>query len=162
MSEDQTRRRPGRPPAGGPTPTRSLRLGDVYDQAQARAREREETLTHVVEQKLADYVANDPARELYDASMAKFLMEHAKREAWEFENGVLATASTLPREILAPWRHALAQVRLLRAEYRMRGFEPPEPPERMPWIDERRVEMKTEGDNVFWIQTEAPKASRFA
>ncbi len=162
MTEDQARRRPGRPPAGGPTPTRSLRLGQVYEQAQARARDREETLTHVVERKLADYVANDPARELYDASMAKFLEEHAKREAWEAETGEPATASTLPREILAPWRQALAQVRLLRAEYRLRGFEPPEPPEQMLWIDERTVELRTEGENVFWVQTEAPNASRFA
>ena len=94
--------------------------------------------------------------------MAKFLEEHAKREAWERETGQLATASTLPREILTPWRQALAQVRLLRAEYRLRGFQPPEPPVQMPWIDERRVEMRADGGDVFWVQTGAPKGSRFA
>ncbi len=50
------KRRPGRPVTTGKTPTRSMRLGDVYDQAKALAEQRGETITHVVERALAEYV----------------------------------------------------------------------------------------------------------
>ena len=54
MSEPK--RRPGRP-ATGKTPTRSMRLGPVYDQAKAKAEANGESITAVVERLLAEYVA---------------------------------------------------------------------------------------------------------
>lgn len=51
------KRGPGRPrKPGGPDPTRSMRLGDVYDQAMLRAAQRGEKITHVVARKLAEYL----------------------------------------------------------------------------------------------------------
>ena len=50
-----TGRRPGRP-ATGTNPTRSMRLGPVYEQAKAKAEARGETITAVVERLLAEYV----------------------------------------------------------------------------------------------------------
>jgi hypothetical protein len=49
------KRRPGRP-ATGKTPTRSMRLGPVYDQAKAKAEANGETITAVVERLLTQYV----------------------------------------------------------------------------------------------------------
>lgn len=57
MAEE--RRRPGRPYAGGPTKTRSMRLGDVYDQAKTKAESEGETITAIVERLLAEYVSAD-------------------------------------------------------------------------------------------------------
>lgn len=51
-------RRPGRP-ATGKTPTRSMRLGPVYDLAKARAERRGETITAVVERLLTEYIERD-------------------------------------------------------------------------------------------------------
>lgn len=53
---DETKRRPGRP-ATGKTPTRSMRLGQNYDKAKAKAEANGETITAVVERLLAEYVA---------------------------------------------------------------------------------------------------------
>jgi hypothetical protein len=140
-----------------------VRIGPVYDQAQQRAQEQSEKITHVIERKLAHYVADDPVRELYDTCMDDFLQVHARREAWEGATQIPATPATLPKEILVPWRGALAQVRLLREQYRRRGVEPPAVPEGMQWIDERRIELRTTEDgNVFWVQTDAPEGSPFA
>ena len=57
MKRDQSPalRRPGRP-ATGKTPSRSMRLGDVYDQAKAKAEANGETITAVVERLLRAYV----------------------------------------------------------------------------------------------------------
>ncbi len=49
-------RRPGRPYAGGPTQTRSMRLGQVYDDAKSLAEALGETITAVVERKLTEYL----------------------------------------------------------------------------------------------------------
>lgn len=54
MSE--TKRRPGRP-ATGTNPVRSFRMGDVYDQAEAKAEAHDEKLKDVIERLLAVYVA---------------------------------------------------------------------------------------------------------
>ncbi|MFD6565405.1 hypothetical protein [Micromonospora profundi] len=51
----EPKRRPGRP-ATGKTPTRSMRLGPVFDQAKAKAEAGGETITAVVERLLAEYV----------------------------------------------------------------------------------------------------------
>lgn len=56
MTDQKVRRRPGRPFAGGPTRTRSLRLGEVYDQAKEKAESHGETITAVVQRKLAEYL----------------------------------------------------------------------------------------------------------
>lgn len=50
------KRRPGRP-ATGKTPTRSMRLGSVYEQAKAKAEANGESIAAVVERLLAGYVA---------------------------------------------------------------------------------------------------------
>lgn len=50
------RRRPGRP-ATGKTPSRSMRLGPVYDQAKAKAEANGETITAVVKRLLTEYIA---------------------------------------------------------------------------------------------------------
>lgn len=55
-STDTSKRRPGRPYSGGSTPTRSMRLGDVYERAMAKAHARGETIAAVVERKLAEYL----------------------------------------------------------------------------------------------------------
>jgi hypothetical protein len=52
----EIKRRPGRPPSGGPTPTRSLRLGPVYDLAKVKAESRGENITAVVERLLTEYL----------------------------------------------------------------------------------------------------------
>ena len=49
------KRRPGRP-ATGKTPTRSMRLGPIFDQAKAKAHANGETITAVVERLLTQYV----------------------------------------------------------------------------------------------------------
>ena len=51
----EPKRRPGRP-ATGKTPTRSMRLGEVYDLAKAKAERNGETITAVVERALAEYI----------------------------------------------------------------------------------------------------------
>jgi hypothetical protein len=55
---EQPKRRPGRPKSTGKTPTRSMRLGNVYDDAKAKAESNGETITAVIERMLADYVAD--------------------------------------------------------------------------------------------------------
>ena len=50
-----TVRRPGRP-ATGKTPTRSMRLGPVFDEAKAKAERQGETITAVVERLLTHYI----------------------------------------------------------------------------------------------------------
>lgn len=57
LPEPTPRRGPGRPPTGGPTPTRSLRIGATWDQATAIAKRRGETLTSVIEAGLRRYIA---------------------------------------------------------------------------------------------------------
>lgn len=52
-----TGRRPGRPKTTGPTTSRSMRIGPIFDQARALAERRGETITAVVERALAAYVA---------------------------------------------------------------------------------------------------------
>jgi hypothetical protein len=54
MTVAETTRRPGRP-ATGKTPTRSMRLGDNYDRAKAKAEANGETITAVVERLLGEY-----------------------------------------------------------------------------------------------------------
>lgn len=49
------KRRPGRP-ATGKTPVRSIRIGDVWDQAKVIAEQRGETITSVIERALTEYV----------------------------------------------------------------------------------------------------------
>ena len=49
------RRRPGRP-ATGHDPTRSVRIGDVWDEAMKVSRRRGETLHQVITRALEDYV----------------------------------------------------------------------------------------------------------
>lgn len=49
------KRRPGRP-ATGKTPVRSMRLGDIYDKAKAKAEANGETITAVVKRLLTSYV----------------------------------------------------------------------------------------------------------
>ena len=51
----ETPRRGGRP-ATGKTPTRSVRIGDVWDRARAIAEQRGTTITAVIEHALEDYV----------------------------------------------------------------------------------------------------------
>lgn len=53
----EPKRRPGRPVTTGKTPTRSMRLGDAYDKAKAKAEANGESITAVVERLLAGYVA---------------------------------------------------------------------------------------------------------
>lgn len=53
---DQAKRRPGRPVTTGTTPTRSMRIGEVYDQAKAKAETHGENITAVVERLLRQYV----------------------------------------------------------------------------------------------------------
>lgn len=52
------RRRPGRP-ATGQTPTRSVRVGDVWDRARAKAEASGETMTAVITRALEAYIAAD-------------------------------------------------------------------------------------------------------
>ncbi len=54
------RRRPGRPVTTGKTPPRSMRLGDVYDLAQVKAKKEGRTVTDVVERKLTEYLTDPP------------------------------------------------------------------------------------------------------
>lgn len=56
MTEEK--RRPGRP-ATGKTPVRSLRVGDVWDRAKAKAEAEGETITDVVERLLTEYAAEE-------------------------------------------------------------------------------------------------------
>lgn len=49
------RRRPGRP-ATGQTPTRSVRVGDVWDRAREIAAQRGETMTAVITRALEAYI----------------------------------------------------------------------------------------------------------
>ncbi len=56
---EQTKRRPGRPVTTGKTPSRSMRLGPVYDRAKAKAEAHGETITAVVERLLTRYVQED-------------------------------------------------------------------------------------------------------
>lgn len=52
----EVKRRPGRPVTTGKTPTRSMRLGDVYDKAKVKAEGSGETITSVVERLLRQYL----------------------------------------------------------------------------------------------------------
>lgn len=52
---EPTRRRPGRP-ATGRQPTRSVRIGPVWDEAMAIAKGREESLNQVITRALESYV----------------------------------------------------------------------------------------------------------
>lgn len=54
-----TPKRPGRPYDGGPTPARSVRIGDVWDQAKSKAEATGDTITAVVERKLIEYLAEE-------------------------------------------------------------------------------------------------------
>lgn len=58
VPEQPVRRGPGRPPTGK-TPTRSLRMGTVWDQARSVAVVRGETITEVIEAALGRYVARN-------------------------------------------------------------------------------------------------------
>lgn len=55
------RRRPGRP-ATGQTPTRSVRVGDVWDRAREIAARRGETMTAVITRALEAYIAGEEIR----------------------------------------------------------------------------------------------------
>lgn len=55
MSEETARRRPGRP-ATGHAPTRSVRIGDVWDEAMTVANGRGEALNQVITRALERYV----------------------------------------------------------------------------------------------------------
>lgn len=57
FSDQTPKRRPGRP-ATGVTPTRSVRVGDVWDQAATVAKARGESLAKVIERALTEYVGD--------------------------------------------------------------------------------------------------------
>jgi hypothetical protein len=52
----EEKRRPGRPSQGGPTKSRSIRLGDIYDRAHKLAASRGDNLPDIIERALEDYV----------------------------------------------------------------------------------------------------------
>lgn len=56
---EAAKRQPGRPYAGGSNPTRSMRIGGIYDQAKAKAEAHGETIAAVVERLLSDYLVSD-------------------------------------------------------------------------------------------------------
>lgn len=56
----EAKRGPGRP-ATGKTPTRCVRIGDVWDRAKVLAEQQGETITEVIERKLVEYLSEPRA-----------------------------------------------------------------------------------------------------
>ena len=91
-------RKPGRP-ATGKTPTRSVRIGGIWDRARAIAEQRNETITDVIERALEDYVMDattiPPLSDGTRAAVANLVDYEIEREYGNDVAGQIRGAKTL-------------------------------------------------------------------
>jgi hypothetical protein len=79
--------------------------------------------------------------DLHETSLNEFMAVDGERRESERVNGVPMSYSSWPRDLLARWRSALAQLRLVRSVTRQQGKEPPLLAAELSWVDDRWFEL---------------------
>jgi hypothetical protein len=96
--------------------------------------------------------------ELHDTSLNDFSTVDGERRESERVNGVPESYAAWPRDLLVRWRHALAQLRLIRSVTRQQGKQPPPLAAELSWVDDRWFELTVDGDSgtAFYLLTPEP------
>ncbi|WP_144022736.1 hypothetical protein [Asanoa hainanensis] len=95
---------------------------------------------------------------MHETSLKDFLTVDGERRESERINGVPASYSAWPRDLLVRWRSALAQLRLTRSVARQQGKQPPSLTAELSWVDDRWFELTVDSDSAtaFYLLTPEP------